>query len=728
MGFDVQTCAHVSAAEPRRANLGIVSACAAYAGRMSRTSWLCLVTTLVWLPACPKGAPAVEDATPHVTASPTDASALEPPAQTTTASDAGARGRPTWVPKLGDEAAFLAYSKKVGNERFAKLVVAIASGDTFYVDPELYPMHKDFIFAEILRTPRTPEAQREIDKNYGKVKPAFLMLYVVHHLREDKWTLAFWDGDKAQAAHLKQAFARAKATFYLADKLAFRPASDEQEAVAKSVPEIPVLTNDVLYKSGEYQPFRVGRAVGKLRLVPAGAKAEDLVFDPGEIVILPEPLTDITRVAGIVSQTFSTPLSHVNLRAAAWDIPNVGLRGAATTYAALDGKMVVLEATSTSAAIRAATKAEVDREEARRKDEKAKTAIKVPAANLSVRELRTLDAIGAGDASIYGAKTANLGRIVSAKLQGFTVPAGFGVPVVHYAEHLKAAGLDARITAMLADPDFRKSPEARKKKLAELRAAIVAAPVAPAFAASVKASLEALGAKGSPDAGVSDAGLEPPRVFVRSSTNAEDLPGFSGAGLYDTVPNVRGDAAVLEAIKRVWASVWNFAAYEERELYGIDHAAVLGAVLVQVGIDATAAGVLVTAHPTNADDTRTFTINAKSGLGIRVVDGKKVPEIILYNTHNRAVRVVSRSDEDTMLVFDPKGGVREVPTPEKGKPILTTARVERLAAAALRIKATFPKDQPLDIEWLFRGEEVFVVQARPFLAGPKKAEGPGLLP
>lgn len=190
---------------------------------MSRTSWLCLVTTLVWLPACPKGAPAVEDATPHVTASPTDASALEPPAQTTTASDAGARGRPTWVPKLGDEAAFLAYSKKVGNERFAKLVVAIASGDTFYVDPELYPMHKDFIFAEILRTPRTPEAQREIDKNYGKVKPAFLMLYVVHHLREDKWTLAFWDGDKAQAAHLKQAFARAKATFYLADKLAFRP-------------------------------------------------------------------------------------------------------------------------------------------------------------------------------------------------------------------------------------------------------------------------------------------------------------------------------------------------------------------------------------------------------------------------------------------------------------------------------------------------------------------------
>jgi hypothetical protein len=695
---------------------------------MERAPWIWLAGLLA-IAACRRG-PANEalDAAPTVNAVAVDASAPESLVDAAPVTDAAPRGKPTWVPKLADEAAFLAYSKEVGNERFAKLVVAIASGDTFYVDPELYPMHKDFIFAEILRTPRTPEATREVDKNYGKEKPSFLMLYVVHHLREDKWTLAFWDGDKAQAPHLKQAFARAKATFYAADKLAFRPASDEQEVVAKSVPEIPVLTNDVLYKSGGYQPFRTGRAVGKLRLVPAGAKAEDLVFDPGEIVILPEPLTDITRVAGIVSQAFSTPLSHVNLRAAAWDIPNVGLRGAASTYAALEGKMVVLEATSTSAAIRLATKEETAREEARRTEAKAKAAVKVPVANLAVRELRALDGIGAGDAAIYGAKTANLGRIVSAKLQGFGVPAGFGVPVVHYAEHLKAAGLDTRITAMLADPGFRSRAEERKKKLAELRAAIVAAPVAPAFAAQVKASLEALGAKGSPDAGVSDAGLEPPRVFVRSSTNAEDLPGFSGAGLYDTVPNVRGEAAVLEAIKRVWASVWNFAAYEERELYGIDHAAVLGAVLVQIGIDATAAGVLVTAHPTNAEDTRTFTINAKSGLGIRVVDGKKVPEIILYNTHNRAVRVVSRSDEDTMLVFDPKGGVREVPTPEKGKPILTTARVERLAAAALRIKTTFPKDQPLDIEWLFRGEEVFVVQARPFLAGPKKAEGPGLVP
>src|SRR5207245_11588866 len=60
-------------------------------------------------------------------------------------------------------------------------------------------------------------------------------------------------------------------------------------------------------------------------------------------------------------------------------------------------------------------------------------------------------------------------------------------------------------------------------------------------------------------------------VFARSSTNSEDLPNFNGAGLYTTVPNVRGDDQLIEAIKTVWASVWNFEAYEARERAGIEH-------------------------------------------------------------------------------------------------------------------------------------------------------------
>src|SRR6185369_14310756 len=99
-------------------------------------------------------------------------------------------------------------------------------------------------------------------------------------------------------------------------------------------------------------------------------------------------------------------------------------------------------------------------------------------------------------------------------------------------------------------------------------------------------------------------------VFVRSSTNAEDLPGFSGAGLYSTVPNVRADEAFLSAVKTVWASIWNDAAYGAREREGVDHRAVMAAVLVQQGVDAEAAGVMLTANPFDTADRDVVYLNA----------------------------------------------------------------------------------------------------------------------
>lgn len=619
------------------------------------------------------------------------------------------RTRPVWTPRLATEEDFLHYSREVGAERFTKFVVDLKSKAIYYVDADLYPMHKDFIFAELLKVPRTKEAEQLFDRNYGKDKPDFLMCYLVHHLGPDVWSLAFWDGDKATAAHVRLAFARMKETFYLASKVKFRPNSNDQEAVAAEVSEIPTVTNDALYKAVGYQPFHKGAAVGKLHIVRSVPAGDLPAFAPDEIVILPEPLTDITPVAGIISQSFSTPLSHVNLRAAAWDIPNVGLRDAAKTYAALEGKVVRFEAGPTSATVRLATPAEID---TAKKEKRERTTVLVPKANLATTALATLDTLHASDAAAYGSKTANLGEIVSAKLASVAVPPGFGIPISYYAAHIEAAGLKPKIEAMLGDPKFRASQAERKTALEKLRQEIQDAPLAPAFATSLAAALRTLTA--GEDAG---AGTEV-GVFVRSSTNAEDLPGFSGAGLYDTVPNARGADAVAQAVKKVWASVWNLSAYEERELYRIDHKQVYGAVLVQIGINATAAGVLVTCHPTDPTDTRTFTINAKSGLGMRVVDGKKLPEILLYNVYNKGLRIVSRSDEDTMLVFDGDGGLRETPNPKKGDPILTNARVVRLADAAQKIRGIFPKDRPLDIEWVLRGEDVFIVQSRPYMAGP----------
>jgi hypothetical protein len=611
-----------------------------------------------------------------------------------------APARRLWAPKLDTEAEFLAYSKEIGGERFAKFVIDLRSDVIYYFDVDIYKVHKDFIFQELYKKPRTKAATRIFDKKYGKHKTDFLMCYLIHHLNQDAWTFAFWDGDLATAAHVRHAYRRMKETFYNGAKVKFRPDSNYQEGVARKLTDVPVVFNDELYQAATFQAFNKGVAVGPLRFVPPDVPEAELTFDPAEIVVIHTPLSDITPVAGIISESFSTPLAHVSLRARGWGIPNIGLKQATTQLADLAGKQVYFEARDADYVLRAATPAEITAFQDKAKAATARHVV-LPTADLSVTKLATLEQMRAKDVVAYGTKASALGEIVAARLTGFDVPAGFGVPFVYYDAHLKASGLDQQVAAFLANPPA--DAAARKQKLEALRKAIVEAPASAELRAKVHEALGAL-TGGDPATG----------VFVRSSTNAEDLAEFSGAGLYDTLPNVKGTDAVVAAIKQVWASLWNFAAYENRQRSGIDHARAYGGVLIQVGVDGTAAGVLVTAHPTDPTDERNYTINAKSGLGIRVVDGKKVPESLLVSWYNHGIRVLSRSAEDTKLVFDETGGVHEVKNPDAGKPVLTNRMAIQLADTAKQLTRVFKRTK-LDIEWVFAGDRLNIVQSRPYV-------------
>lgn len=604
--------------------------------------------------------------------------------------------RKLWTAQLLDAATFDAYSEQLGGEKFAKFVIDLKSDAIYYFDVNVYKVHKDFIFQVLYQKPKTKAAVRAFDKNYGVKKTDFLMCYLVHHLAADLWTFAFWDGDLATAEHVRHAYRRMKETFYLGDQVKFRPDSNHQEKVALQLTDVPVIQNDQIYQATDYVAFNPGVAVGTLRLLPPSIPASELTFDPSEIVVLPTPLADITPVAGIISEQFSTPLSHVSLRAHAWGIPSIGLRGAAQKLEPFDGAQVYFEARGADYTVRAATEEELAAQKAL-----AEKHVTIPAAELTTTRLATLSEMTARDVVVYGTKAANLGEIVAAHLTGFDVPPGFGVPFSYYDAHLKAGGIDQKIAAMLADPAFAREPSVRKQKLAALQKAIIEAPVAGELRAQVDAALKALpGAEGG--------------VFVRSSTNAEDLPEFNGAGLYDTIPNQHGTDDVLSAIKKVWSSVWNYAAYEDRQRAGIAHEKVYAGSLVQVGVPATAAGVLVTQHPTDPTDKKNYTINAKSGLGMAVVDGKKVPETLIVSWYNHGIRVLSRSAEDTMLVFDSKGGVREVENPNKGKPVLSNAMAIALAEAAKKLTRLF-RDNRLDIEWVYAGDKLYIVQTRPLV-------------
>jgi hypothetical protein len=608
--------------------------------------------------------------------------------------------RRIYADKIPDAATFEAFSKELGGERFLKLVLDMKTDAMYYFDVNVYPVHKDFIFGALYKKPKTPMAVRRVDRNYQETKPDFMMVYVVHHVAADQWTFAYWAGDKATSAHVRRAYKRIKETFYLADKVRFRPDSEHQVKVAKATPEVPYVLNDDLYKASEYTAFNEGWSVGKLRIVPEHIPEDKLTFSPDEIVVLKAVLSDITPVAGIISETFSTPLSHLSLRAKGWKIPNIGLRGAQTKLADLDGKLVYFEAKGTSHAVRPATDAEIAADKQRRA---AIPKVTIPKADLAADVIKTLDQMRAKDEVVFGPKSSNLGEIIHAGLEHMKVPQGFGIPFRYYKEHLEAAGIDKQLAALIADPAVQQDANLRKARLEQLRKAIEAAPFSKDLRAKVEAGLASLGdlAQG---------------VFVRSSTNAEDLDNFSGAGLHETKPNVKGVDAVCDAIKFVWASTWTLRAYDARAFAGIDQTTVYGSALVQVGVPATAAGVIATVHPTDPDDDKYYQINAKSGLGIAVVDGRKVPESLLVSWYNRGVRVLSRSDEPTLLVFDENGGVREIPNPNKGKPVLTDKMAVQLAQVGKALTGVFKK-RKLDIEWVYAGDQLYIVQTRP-LVGP----------
>jgi phosphoenolpyruvate synthase/pyruvate phosphate dikinase len=379
-------------------------------------------------------------------------------------------------------------------------------------------------------------------------------------------------------------------------------------------------------------------------------------------------------------------------------VPNAYVKNAAELLKEYDGWWVTFETKQGKFEIKRADNTALDEHLKRLKE---RSDIMTPRFNLAERRLLDLRRQRARMADAYGAKSANLGEVFGARLPGITVPNGFTIPIYYYDQFIKANALEQPILDMMDEHKFVHDPAYRRERLTQMRARIQSAKMGNELRDAVLRRVQAeYRGKG---------------MFVRSSTNAEDLPNFNGAGLYSTVPNVRDDEKLIEAIKTVWASIWNFEAYEARERAGIDHTKVYPAVLIQEGINADSAGVMITTDPYDDTNREGIYISAKRGLGIKVVEGKKIAEQIIFRPRSQAVRVLTRSDEESLLTFDGQGGVKEIPISGE-RAVLTDATVRRLARAASLIKRVF-RGREQDIEWVFYGGQVYIVQSRPYIAG-----------
>ncbi|MGH4018564.1 MAG: PEP/pyruvate-binding domain-containing protein [Pseudonocardiaceae bacterium] len=305
---------------------------------------------------------------------------------------------------------------------------------------------------------------------------------------------------------------------------------------------------------------------------------------------------------------------------------------------------------------------------------------------LADRELvLDLARLGAQLLPVVGGKAANLGELARAAL---AVPPGFCVTTRAYEQIADIAGVGGVLDAATRDT----------RGLAErARAAILAAPVPTAIADAVVRAYAGLG--------------DDVPVAVRSSATAEDLPSASFAGQQDTYLNIVGAGAVLDAVRRCWASLWTDRAVSYRTTNGVDHRTVWLAVVVQRMVDAQVAGVLFTADPVTGHRGHTV-IDASPGLGEAVVSGAVNPDHFVVDT---AGAIVERRLGDKRLVVSarPGGGTEQLARPaDAEQPCLSDAQIRDVTALGQRVAAHY--GAPQDIEWALDDAGVlWLTQARP---------------
>ncbi|WP_336204706.1 PEP/pyruvate-binding domain-containing protein [Nonomuraea sp. LPB2021202275-12-8] len=269
-----------------------------------------------------------------------------------------------------------------------------------------------------------------------------------------------------------------------------------------------------------------------------------------------------------------------------------------------------------------------------------------------------LRAFGRGDLALAGGKGANLGELIR---NGFPVPDGFVVTTDAY------------------DPEHAEVSD-------ELRQEIAAA----------------------------YAELGGGAVAVRSSATAEDLPGAAFAGQQDTYLNVIGEDALVDAVRRCWASLWNERAVAYRDRLAIDHAGVRIAVVVQRMVEAETAGVMFTANPVTGHRGQ-LVVDAGSGLGEAVVSGLVTPDHYVLGPSGE-VAACTPGRREVVIRGAAGGGVtREKGAGTESEP-LPGAVLRELAGLGTAVAAHFGR--PQDIEWTYAGGEVSLVQARPMTALP----------
>ena len=475
-------------------------------------------------------------------------------------------------------------------------------------------------------------------------------------------------------------------------------------------------------------PVSRGVVTGRARIVLRPEEGHDL--RPGDILVA--PFTDpswtplFAVVSGIVMDLGGT-LSHGSILAREYGIPAV-VNVSDATRLLRDGHMITID--GARGIVKAAAQgialpngvAKAEEEGRKKADEKPQPSSSIRHAPSSISGPLILP-LDSGDATLElaGGKGASLARMAAA---GLPVPGGFHITTAAYRRFVVENDLlESILSALRIVPDDLAELECASS---QIRALLVKGAISDEIASSIRCAYHGLnplpassGAREGESHGDVDECLA---VAVRSSATAEDLPGMSFAGQQESYLNVRGDAALLDAVRRCWASLWTARAIAYRNRHGIAPEVVSLAVVVQELAPAEAAGVMFTANPLTGDRGHVL-INAGWGLGEAIVGGLVTPDALEVDKASGAIVEQQIADKAVMTVRTADSTrVDPVPDDRRHAAVLDPDQAAALASIGVQIERLY--GGPMDIEWAIRGREIFILQARPITALPDPSPSP----
>ena len=515
------------------------------------------------------------------------------------------------------------------------------------------------------------------DENYsGEDDRPFLLANINYYQSLDKFAVELGPSDRMNAKQLIKLFEAIKSNVYFGNKLYLMMSSSHIISLENELPtSIPRLTPEEVYANQTYQPLSKHTNFGRVVII-TNWQEQSKDIRSTDILFLEDIPASFPLVAGVIVTQFQTPLSHVSLLGHNRKIPVCAYTKLfeQKDLLAFSGKTVKYTVEQDTFRIEIANVTLNGME-------RSKTPIKLKC-DLTMDTLIRAQYISERDSKCIGNKAANFGLLYeySKKIDFKTPESAFAIPFSFYKKHAIRSGIEPLLQTLLSKDNMNRDQASIEADLKAIQDKIMSTPMDATLLASLENMILLMG--------------DDRRFRFRSSTNAEDREGFSGAGLYTSKTGELGNPnkSIDKAIKQVWASLWSYGAFMEREAFNMDHSTVAMGILAHRSFpDEAVNGVAITTN-LYRDNYLGFVVNAQLGNEnvVNPTSGVSCDQFICY-------------PDEKIAGYGRNGGGIDIITYSSlnnGKLVMTNEEIEHLANVLEQIKRQYLRKHYTDKSYL----------------------------